>query len=82
MSFPTPDDMSDRDFILSNALWPNRTTLPLKMPNPKPGGFPRLGYLRHESREDGWTVYRSGTTDPEVEYETLDDLLDAGWIVD
>ena len=79
MSYPTPDDMSDAEFIERPALWPLRDSLPLKRWSAEPEP-PELGFLLRESRSEGWEVHRRG--DASLRYETVDDLIRDGWVVD
>lgn len=77
MGYPTPDDMSDMEFMERPALWPLRSSLPIKR---WVRDALELGYLLREGREDGWRVHRQ--SDGPILYETIDDLIRDGWVVD
>lgn len=74
----------DREMILRQHLWPNKTTLPLTNRNRKNEGESRLGFLRIENPLTVYNglIYRDPATLPTIQYASVDDLLADGWIVD
>lgn len=76
----------DGAMIRNRECWPQDTILPLKNYQQRDAnGFPRLGYI---TSEDRLTIVFSNAFfpgDPSVEkqsFQSVDDMLAAGWIVD
>lgn len=84
--------MNEDKFMMSHpTFWPCRPVLPVKRYSKKPGAFPDCGLLWENGKYPN-TVFLTNMYDikstkdlesvKKEEYDSLDALLAAGWIVD
>jgi hypothetical protein len=78
----------DREIIVDENRWPLWPRLPLKRPEHRDrSGLPELGFLVSQARQGPHTVFLGMVTEKAdglktMEYKTINDLLDDGWVVD
>jgi hypothetical protein len=84
----------EKEFILNPDNWPQWPILPMKKPQPR--GFPEFGFLYSRSLngpfpESPVTLFKGLIFDlsskplkdiPSELFESVDKLLEAGWVVD
>ena len=85
-----PEPFSDRAFLLSPSAWPVANGTTIHYCCMKRGTFPNLefGYILGEPKPYApirvllGNIFDTESTLDEVNYDTVDDLLNDGWIVD